>query len=58
MDVILRQVQAFEAVVRVKGLSRAAEVTHIAQPTVSKLMRRRSRGQGEAGVTLPGWARR
>lgn len=39
MHVTLRQLQAFEAVARLKSFSRAAEEMHVTQPTVSKLIR-------------------
>ncbi|HKK06688.1 MAG TPA: LysR substrate-binding domain-containing protein [Gammaproteobacteria bacterium] len=39
MHVTLRQLQAFEAVARLRSYSRAAEEMHITQPTVSKQLR-------------------
>ncbi len=39
MHVTLRQLQAFEAVARLRSFSRAAEEMHVSQPTVSKLIR-------------------
>jgi len=39
MHVTLRQLQAFEAVARLRSFSRAAEEMHVTQPTVSKQIR-------------------
>jgi DNA-binding transcriptional LysR family regulator len=39
MHVTLRQLQAFEAVARLRNFSRAAEEMHVTQPTVSKQIR-------------------
>lgn len=39
MHVTLRQLQAFEAVARLKSFSRAAEEMHVTQPTISKQIR-------------------
>jgi DNA-binding transcriptional LysR family regulator len=39
MHVTLRQLQAFEAVARLKSFSRAAEEMHVTQPSVSKQIR-------------------
>lgn len=39
MHITLRQLQTFEAVARLRSFSRAAEETHVSQPTVSKQIR-------------------